>query len=61
MEYIKLNDALIYKFFGDMDPDCLEEVKELAAQGAMLDPITGEIIINNIKTGIFTDYFTKEF
>ena len=56
METIKLNDQLINKFFGGMDSDCLEQVKELAEQGAVLNPTTGEIILNNTRTGIYTDY-----
>ena len=61
MKNIKLDDELINEFFGGMDSDCLEQVKELVAQGAVLNPITGELILNNTRTGIFTDYFKKEF
>ena len=61
METIKLNDELILKFFGGMDSDCIEQVKELAEQGAVINPTTGEIIINNTRTCIFTDYFRKDF
>ena len=57
MEKLQLNDQLISKFFGGLDSDCLEQVKELAQQGAVINPISGEIIINNTRTGIFTDYF----
>ena len=56
MKNIKLTDALINKFFGGMDPDCLEQVKELVEKGAVLNPLNGELILNNTKTGIFTDY-----
>ena len=61
MKTIKLNDSMINKFFGGMDSDCIEQVKELAEQGAVLNPTTGEIILNNTRTGIFTDYFRMEF
>ena len=61
METIKLNDQLISKFFGGMDSDCLEQVKALIEQGAVLDPISGELVLNNTRTGVFTDYFKKEF
>ena len=57
MKYIKLNEQLIDKFFGNMDSDCLEQVKTLAEQGAVLNPANGEIICNNTRTGIITDYF----
>ena len=60
MKNIKLNQTMIDRFFGEMDSDCLEKVKNLVDQGAVLNPVTGEIIINNTRTGIFTDYFTKE-
>lgn len=59
MKNIKLNEQLINKIFGGMDNDCLEQVTNLVEQGAILNPISGEIIINNVKTGIFTDYFTN--
>lgn len=61
MKYIKLDDALINKLFGGMDNDCLEQVKELVDQGAVINPITGELVLNNTRTGIYTDYFKKEF
>ena len=57
METIILNDQLINKFFGGMDSDCLEQVKDLVEQGALLNPLSGELIIDNTRTGIFTDYF----
>ena len=56
MKNIKLNEQLIDEFFGGMDSDCLEQVKNLVEQGAVLNPISGEIIINNTRTGIFTDF-----
>lgn len=62
MENIKLNENLINKFFCGMDSDCIQQIKDLAQQGAVINPLSGEIIINNIKTGIFTDFdFSKEF
>ena len=57
METIILNESIIDKFFGGMDQDCLEQVKELVEQGAVLNPLSGELILNNIRTGIFTDFF----
>ena len=57
METIKLNEKLIGKFFGGMDSDCLAQVQHLAQQGAVINPITGELILKSVKTGIFTDYF----
>ena len=59
MKNIRLNDQLISRFFGEMDNDCLDQLKNLVDQGAVLNPVTGEIIINNTRTGIFTDYFKK--
>ena len=60
MKNIKLNETLINKFFGGLDSDCLEQVKNLMEQDAVLDPITGEIVLNNTRTGIFTDYFYND-
>ena len=54
---IKLTQELVDKFFCGMDSDCLEQVKDLAQQGAVINPTTGEIVLNNIRTNIFTDYF----
>ena len=59
METIILNDQLINKFFGGMDSDCLEQVKDLVEQGALLNPLSGELIIDNTRTGVFTDYFDE--
>ena len=52
---------MINRFFGGMDNDCLEQVKELVKQGAVLNPISGELVLNNTRTGIFTDYFDLAF
>ena len=60
MKNIKLTESMVDKFFGDMDSDCLEEVRNLVEQGAVLDPISGELVLNNTRTGIFTDYFNEE-
>ena len=59
MKTIKLDGNLIGKFFGGMDSDCLEQIKDLAQQGAVINTTTGEIVLNNIRTNIFTDYFTR--
>ena len=61
MKNIKMNETLINKFFGGMDSDCIEQVKELAKQGAVLNPLSGELILNNTRTNIFTDYFNNAF
>ena len=56
MKNIELNESMIDQFFGGMDNDCLTQVKELIEQGAVLNPVSGELILNNTRTGIFTDY-----
>ena len=61
MENIKLNESSLNKLFGDMDSDCLEQVKALVEQGAVLNPLSGEIIFNNTRTDIYTDYFSSAF
>lgn len=61
MENIKLNEKLIGKFFSGMDNDCLEQVQHLVEQGAVLNPLSGELVLNNTRTGIFTDYFDEAF
>ena len=61
MENIKLNENLINKLFGGLDSDCLEQVKALVEQGAVLNPLNGEIVLNNTGTEIFTDYFSSAF
>ena len=61
MKNIKLTDSMVDRFFGGMDSDCLEQVRELAKQGAVLNPLSGEIILDNTRTGIFTDYFNFNF
>lgn len=57
---ITLNKKLIDKYFGGLDSDCLKEVKQLVLEGAVLDPLSGELILDNIRLGIFTDYFKKD-
>ena len=61
MKNIKLNDQLISKFFGGMDSECLAQVKDLVEQGAVLNPLSGELVLNNTRTDIFTDYFKSAF
>ena len=61
MKKINLNKDLINIFFAGLDSECLEQVKDLAQQGAVLDPISGELILKSVKTGVFTDYFTYAF
>ena len=61
MKNIKLTDSMIDRFFGGMDSDCLEKVKELVEKGAVLNPLSGELILNNTRTGIFTEYFKYAF
>ena len=61
MKNIKLNNTLINKFFGGLDSDCLEEVRSLVEQGAVLNPLSGELVLDNARTGIFTDYFELAF
>lgn len=61
MKYIEMNQALIDVFFGGLDPDCLEEVRSLVEQGAVLNPLSGELVLDNTRTGIFTDYFKYAF
>ena len=60
MKNIKLTDTMIYVFFGDLDPECLEQVKNLVEQGAVLNPLSGELVLNNTRTGIFTEYFNNK-
>ena len=61
MKKINLNKDLINIFFSEMDSDCLAQVQHLVEQGAVLDPISGELILKSVKTGVFTDYFTYAF
>ena len=48
MENIKLNNTLINRFFGGLDSDCLEQVKELVEQGAVLNLKDGNLYLNNL-------------
>ena len=61
MKKINLNKDLINIFFSEMDSDCLTQVQHLAQKGAVLDPLSGELILKSVKTGVFTDYFTYAF
>ena len=58
---IKLNEQLTNRLFEDMDSECLEQVQLLVKQGATLDPLNGELVLNNIRTSVFTDYFKWAF
>ena len=58
---MKLTNSMINRFFGGMDNDCLKQVKNLVDQGAVLNPLSRELILNNTRTGIFTDYFNNAF
>ena len=58
---IEMNENLVNKFFGGMDLDCLENIRALVEQGAVLNPLSGELVLNNTRTGIFTDYFEFAF
>ena len=60
MQNIKLTRSMINRFFGEMDNDCLNQVQNLVDQGAVLNPLSGELILNNTRTGIFTDYFNED-
>ena len=59
MKNIKLNEKLINKFFGGLDSDCLEQVKELVEQGAVLNLKDGNLYIGNTNQHIGTDYFSN--
>ena len=59
MKNIRLNDQLISKFFGGMDSDCIEQVKNLVEQGAVLNLNDGNLYLNNINQHIGTDYFNN--
>ena len=61
MKNIKLTNSMVDKFFGGMDSDCIEQVKALVEQGAILNPLSGELVLNNTRTGIFTDYLNTAF
>ena len=61
MKNIKLNNKLINKFFSSLDSDCIAQVKDLVEQGAVLNPLSGELVLNNTRTSIFTDYFDLAF
>ena len=59
MKNIKLTDSMINRFFGGMDSDCIEQVKELIEQGAVLNLKDGNLYLNNINQHIGTDYFSS--
>ena len=59
METIKLNQTMINRFFGGMDSDCIEQVKNLAQQGAVLNIKDGNLYLGNVNQHIGTDYFSN--
>lgn len=61
MKNIKLNQTMINRFFGGMDSDCLEQVKELVGKGAVLNLNDSNLYLDNINQHIGTDYFNNAF
>ena len=59
METIKLNQTMINRFFGGMDSDCIEQVKELVDKGAVLNLKDGNLYLGNTNQHIGTDYFNS--
>lgn len=59
MENIKLNESMINRFFGGMDTDCLEEVRAIVKQGAVLNLKDGNLYLDKINQHIGTDYFNS--
>lgn len=59
MKNIKLNQTMIDRFFGGMDSDCIEQVKNLVEQGAVLSLNDGNLYIGNTNQHIGTDYFNS--
>ena len=59
MKNIKLTDSMIDRFFGGMDSDCIEQVKELVEQGAVLNLKDGNLYLGNTNQHIGTDYFNN--
>ena len=57
--YIFLNDSMINRFFGGMDSDCIEQVKELVDKGAVLNLKDGNLYLGNTNQHIGTDYFNS--
>lgn len=57
--YIFLSDSMIDRFFGGMDNDCLEQVKNLVGKGAVLNLNDGNLYIGNTNQHIGTDYFNS--
>ena len=57
--YIFLNDSMINRFFGGMNSDCIEQVKALVEQGAVLNLNDGNLYIGNTNQHIGTDYFNN--
>lgn len=62
MEKIEMTPELVNKFFGNMDAECLEQVRKLEEHGdLLLDARTGELFANSIGQKIYTDYFKYAF
>lgn len=59
MKNIKLTDSMVNRFFGGMDSDCIEQVKELVGKGAVLNLNDGNLYLDNINQHIGTDYFSN--
>ena len=59
MKNIKLTDSMVDRFFGRMNSDCIEQVKELIEQGAVLNLNDGNLYIGNTNQHIGTDYFNN--
>ena len=59
MKNIRLNEKLINTFFGGMDLDCIEQVKTLVEQGAVLNLKDGNLYLGNTNQHIGTDYFSN--
>ena len=57
--YIFLNDSMVDRFFGGLDSDCLEQVKALVEQGAVLNLKDGNLYLGNTNQHIGTDYFSS--
>src|SRR5574344_879762 len=59
MKNIKLNQTMIDRFFGGMDSDCIDQVKNLVEQGAVLNLNDGNLYIGKTNQHIGTDYFNS--
>ena len=59
MKNIKLTDSMVDRFFGGMNSDCIEQVKNLVEQGAVLNLKDGNLYLGNTNQHIGTDYFNN--